>query len=129
MPGRVVHADRDRWMRLAAEVARRREALELRQEDAVAGSDGLISRAVWSILENARQKNDTMSAQALRGASIALGWPRDGCERVLDGEDPTVWTSTSADVVDLSSDLMGLPDDARQRVLNIIAEEKRRQRE
>lgn len=76
------------WQRLAEVVRARREELGLTQAEAVSRSGGGISLAVWSILENARQTNDTMRRKQLRAASGALGWPADTLEAVLGGGDP-----------------------------------------
>lgn len=80
-----MHEDTD-WQRLGEAIRARREELLLSQAEAVRRSEGLISLPTWSLLENARQQR--YKRRTLQGAALALGWPRDGCYRVLDGDDP-----------------------------------------
>lgn len=77
-------------------VEARRSELGIRQADAVNRADGRISLPVWSVLENARQKNGRMDRESLRGASLALGWPERYLEGLIDTADPDVTTGACA---------------------------------
>jgi transcriptional regulator with XRE-family HTH domain len=90
----IVSVD-DRWRAVAEAVRRRRLALGLTVPEACAASAGMVSVAVWSILENARQ--DRYKERSLAGVAKALQWPPDAIERVLAGEDPALLTAAPAD--------------------------------
>lgn len=65
---------------IAHAVVARRERLGLTQDQACARSEGGISKAVWSLLENARQ--DTYRTRSLDAVGFVLNWPRDWIERI-----------------------------------------------
>lgn len=106
----------------------RREQLEITQREAADGSGGRISLPLWSVLENARQKNDTMTVMALRGADQALGWMMGSCEAILGGGEPDLEPDYELVEIDLNSAAAELTPDERRAVLDFIAEQRRKQR-
>lgn len=131
MPGRTIEASPQEWEELARRVIDRRHQLGITQQQAASRAVvHRISLPVWSILENASQKNGRMTITALRGASEALRWVPTACEDFLrDGIEPQV---ADADLevaeIDLNSAAAELTPDERRAVLDFIAEQRRKQR-
>lgn len=85
-PRSYVLASAAQWQQLAKAVRVRRTELGLTQAAAVQRSGGLISAAVWSILEGARQRNGRMDERSLAGAERSLDWPAGRAAEILHGD-------------------------------------------
>lgn len=86
MAPRSVEATPERWAELGRYVVRKREALELDQQDLV--EEAGVSKAVVSKIENGRPDNNHVRATTLRKLSTALLLPPDGLELLAQGVDP-----------------------------------------
>jgi len=92
MPQESVAATTEQWAALAVYVKRRRQSLGIKQRSA-----GPPSTPVWSILENAKQKNGTMAVSTLTDAAKALRLTRaDALIRILEGRDPDLFEPETA---------------------------------
>lgn len=76
----------DGWKAVAAHVKRRRNALGLTQDEAVALADGGVSVPVWSNIENARQT--AYKYRTLAAVERALRWEDGSIQRIRDGGPP-----------------------------------------
>ena len=76
-----VASDSPNWIRLAAEISERRAHLDKTQAEAA--TDGGVSLAVWSLLENGR--STSARPRTLAAVDRALGWAQGSARTILDG--------------------------------------------
>lgn len=74
---------------VAEAVEARRLFLGMTQDEALIASDGMVSRSVWSIIENGRQT--TFRKRTIEGVRRALQWPADWLQRVEHTSELTNW--------------------------------------
>lgn len=126
------HAD---WERLGRAVKKRRQHLGPSQEKLVQLVNELVGEQVLSTatlrkVENAKQTS--YDGRTLPSLCRGLKWEPDAWEQILNGADPDRLLSTDTVMPSPASDqdfvdLRALPQDVRQQILDMVAENQRKQ--